>query len=722
MRKKILYQLLTVTACLALLVFILAFCRDKDYFDPNYTDPVISDKPMALNFSTTQDVKLTFDNAIPEGLVFTFEIYADNPLELSGNRNWVKRADLIPLAAGFNVSGEVIERTIPAYVKEVYLYSGSLFMPLLMHATIKNGMAEFGEVDLSVDRGPISTRNIQNKQIDRFLKENLRYYNFREGNTTYSGYKPEPIDLVEEFPVTVQNNISGSFPEGFRVNPKYYIDASMYLKPNSSTDNLVEVWVSLVYSRALFNNALCYFTFKGTKEQLRTLSDEEKNKLKLINIFQFAKVKKSKSSASLRAGDYIKLKYYNPETQTYEDKFPTGVTIGWILYSNGFKAPTSRPIHGTVYQVNQLDLLAQCFYSIPEWNWTKKKEYTIFFMDSYNNKEYICFGFEDTNRDGIGNEPPGDGDCNDVIFHVRTVPGATIDPPPLINPIDGERHTVEEKKGILSFEDNWPRRGDYDMNDVVAAYTSKITYTQRYRNSTPDGASFVSKIEDRFSLIHSGANYHNSFKIKIEGITLNKLKSLTLNGQPYIPIANDGGFIIEVCPLVAQGSSIGGGAIPPYKKLSPEEYAHYDIVMEFIEGAVTEKYFNTPANSMSKAPYNTYISPSPHIQVHLPNYPPAKDENMLSHGMQLFGTHADRSWDLDSDSWTGYWYVSGANNSHPFALHFDMSGTNETFVIPAERKIIEYTYPNFTKWVDSGCKDFLDWYKHPDPNAKLTYN
>ena len=44
----------------------------------------------------------------------------------------------------------------------------------------------------------------------------------------------------------------------------------------------------------------------------------------------------SKNMPESLIGRQIKLKYWNPETETYEDEFPEGTHIGWVLLGQGF--------------------------------------------------------------------------------------------------------------------------------------------------------------------------------------------------------------------------------------------------------------------------------------------------------------------------------------------------------------------------------------------------
>ena len=57
-------------------------------------------------------------------------------------------------------------------------------------------------------------------------------------------------------------------------------------------------------------------------------------------------------------------------------------------------------------------------------------------------------------------------------------------------------------KGILAFEDNWPSKGDYDLNDVVVKYNSVLSFNTKNE---------VLSTKDTFTVLWSGASYSNSF-------------------------------------------------------------------------------------------------------------------------------------------------------------------------------------------------------------------
>lgn len=678
-------------AAIILAMFVLAFagCEEKDYYDPTYRPPGhVGDDPSTMDFSTTQKVVFNLKYDVP-GIVSTFQVFSQNPFARNAMGGWDMRSDIQPISAGIDVSGTTeIIRTLPDYVTDLYLYSPSLFAPTLMHAKIDNGRAEFKEFGLNmpVSEEVGSTRTIGTRAFDHYLtgKSLSSVY---EGAGLYY-YRPgESYILKEEFPAVVRNAIANAFPNGEKTDPKYYTDASVYIQSDGGTGEGAELWLSVISAQAQFNNSLAYFCYDGPKENLARMTQAERNQFYVICAFQFAKSSPTMHGA-LRPGEYVKLKYYNKATSKFEDKFPVGTTVGWVLSANGFTGSKSN------YYTQDRTADYPWYYSIPAWNPemnANKKDHTIIFTARNGDEEYICFGFEDNNNEYIR----GDGDCNDVIFHVKTNPANAIISPPEI-PEEGVVEQAQDQYGYLAFEDNWPKKGDYDLNDVVVKYESTVTYAQRIGNvmpaaarvSLPSNVPYVKRVEDKFSIVHAGADFENAFAYKVN-ISPQRLTKITVDNVPWNVVPDGEGFLVELCPNVNE-------VIVPYKYgATPKDY---NIVMEFSSEqgtCITEyefyKYELYP-------PYNPYISPKAGVEVHLPMYRPTSKATE-----SLFGTEDDRSQgDL--------WYVSGDKNNYPFAIH--LAGVNN-FVIPVETESIDKTYPRFINWVETGKKQDKDWYLYP---------
>ncbi|NDW12585.1 LruC domain-containing protein [Bacteroides sp. 214] len=679
--------------CLMALLVLFTGCEDKDLYNPE--PPIEGEGPSTLDYSTSKTLTLNLNYQVSPGYVSTFDVYTEYPLDGDG----VLKQDLQPIAGGINIAGvSEIKRVIPAYAKELYVYSEDLFIPRLLHATIDNaaGVAMFMPATINVANEEVAqTRTIGNKKVDKYLKAKSDFYDdnkkeFDWGSWRYklleSKYDLKVPDMEKEIPSELLNAIAQSFPEKTAVAAKYYEDAMVEVKSDPNDVGGARIHVSVLHAGCGHNNALSYFVYSGEKN-LEDLTLEERNELEVINVFQFADVYnnsfKSKEMG-LTPGHYVQLKYKNEEGQ-YVNEFPIGSKIGWILHSNGFDEKN--------FKVNED---ATNIYSIASWNPNNAKRTIFFGYETKGGDKYSCFGFEDTPEGG-------DNDCNDVIFHVHIDPFDAVNPPPFI-PEPGTIEKTSTHCGVLAFEDNWPNKGDYDLNDVVVKYNSTITYVQDGETTENSGGELVGKgevtvkkVEDVFSFVHTGATFANGFSYKVD-IDPSKIKSIRITDNKgktvdYNAIADGAGFIVNICDDVKKLIS------PMVPVTTP---AVFTVRMDFNEKAVKGKEFVA-----LQAPYNPYIRPantnidSDGIEVHLPFYHPTTMADM-----SLFGTRFDVS-----DPATGTYYASKENSYYPFALH--IFGTSY-FTIPTESKPIDYTYPRYKNWREKKCgSEDADWYLHP---------
>lgn len=667
MTKNLITRLSAV--CLTAMLFVFTGCQDKDYYDPEYLPPSTG-APSDVDFSTTRNVKLDFDKVLPSGLITAFNVYSENPYK-KVNGVWVKHDDISPIASGINVAGVTnLKRTLPVYVSELYVCPTTLFASRLMHAKIDNNVATFAEMNL-INDAPATTRTLAAKSVDHYLSPQLSYAN--------GYYKPTVTMKKEPFPVAVKNAIAAAFKEGETADPKYYQDASIKILQEDKKDEGAELFLSVIHSNGSYDNSLMYFAYVGDKE-IKDLNEEDMKKMHVISAFQFAKIG---LTSEMQAGDYIQLKYF--DGTGYVNRFPLEAKVGWVLSSNGFyKVAGNDNIFTCITRGQSKD--NPWFYSIPSWNPEKNnKNHTISFTATHNDKNYICFGFEDMANEGSGK---GDADCNDVMFHIISNPIKALDPPPYI-PEEGTIEILENKAGILAFEDNWPRLGDYDLNDVVVRYDSEITYVQKTEDGKPVGDVTVSRTIDKYTIINDGATFLNGFSYKV-GFNRTNVSSMKIDGESYEPTVDGDGFIVDLCPNVK---------ICPLPK-------SYNVTTTYKPG-INHEEFN--GFKYGKAPYNPFITvtnptlESKCIEVHLPFHPPTGRADM-----NLFGKFADCSNVADE-----VYYAVAKGVYYPFALHLAEVGH---FRIPVEAEKIEYTYPRYTNWVNSGCGTVdCDWYLYPTP-------
>ncbi len=672
MNKKV-FNLFFITVVLGCGMGLFS-CTDSELYDPGKNPGENPGKnfenPSLLDFATSQTVKLHLNYRVAKGVVTPFDVYTEYPLASDGTL----RTDVTPVAGGIHVAGtSEITRVIPSHIEKLYVYSPHLFVPLLSVAEVINGVASFSQMDVEIDLGTptaaelqkrISSSEFLSKPISRYLKKQTDFYS----ETTNSHYKYDLInpDRMDEIPSEVLTTIGLTFPENKPVDPRYLADASITLSGKC------EVYITPIHSGASFSNSLSYIVYEGAKE-LNDLTEEEKMELEIINILPFADLNtntiKSKKQG-LTPGHSIQLLYKGKNG--YQTEFPENAKIAWVLHSDAFNE-SDFSVKNSSYRV----------FSPPNWNDPKDsksgdlRRTVSVWVEDKKGELYHCVGFEDQSL--------GDEDCNDLIFVVHSLQVPTEDQE-IKEPEDVEK--TEQLTGVLAFEDKWPRREDYDLNDIVVQYSSKVTYVKDLSEADEDAT--VSRVDDVFSFIHTGAAYRNAFSYKVN-VDPNSLHSLKINGAEYQAIPDGEGFIIDLCPNVKE-------VIVPFEYGTTP--AVYTVTMEFIRGKVLQTDFAALA-----APYNPFIVPLdaiyPNTEIHLPMYPPTNRAERSQ-----FGTEDDCSDQVN------LWYVSGLENQYPFAIH--LAGVTNEFIVPLESKTIDVTYPRYINWVESNMTQDKDWYLYPE--------
>ena len=336
-----------------------------------------------LTVSNEQRVCFDIEYDVPEGYKVVFDVYAENPYELTAGKTGKK--DLAPIISGMtDDNGRYqVSRVISAGVKEVYVVSKSIRTPMVLHGTIESGSVKPTELDMSTMVSDSSESASRAAFAPYFL-----------GSWNQWG-RPDYIDATKSCDITKSElrTISKALPEWRNVNAEYTNFDFIYVKKTA------EVWISLLSAKSLFNNALGYYCYEEgmTKEDIKEVIAFPRTDIAWFN------------KKGLKSGEYVKLKYLNPETKQFEDKFPAGSRIGWVLHRSGFRCMTSQVNNGT-YQ----------FYSNSAWNPEKsKKEHTAIFSTSDG---HVILGFEDVYNENF----LADNDCNDVIFHVASCPEDAI--------------------------------------------------------------------------------------------------------------------------------------------------------------------------------------------------------------------------------------------------------------------------------------------------------
>lgn len=353
----------------------------------------------------------------------------------------------------------------------------------------------------------------------------------------------------------------------------------------------------------------------------------------------------NKRASGLKGGESVKLHYIDSNGVDQGTVFPNGVKIGWFLLNDSFYGGNSTP-----------------FYSTTELNEDNRTHTAAFRID-----DFIVLSFEDWT----------DEDYNDSQFNVWSNPIEAITNPdiPDLKPGSGDEDKKYslEYKGIVAFEDCWPNKGDYDLNDVIVRYQSVLNFNSNNQ---------VLSTEDTYELLWSGATFKNGFAYQ-----LNTERSNTSTEM-----------------LATSTTFNGQGLDADLSKATVNVFLSAVNVTEGNRKTATYKIKNTfksplPHETLGVPPYNPFIMVhdglgKPRTEVHLVNYPPTEKADMT-----LFHTGEDLS------SVPTSYYI--ANGNYPFAIH--LSGAT-SFNTP-ESHPIDKSFEHFMDWVNSNGANYKDWYK-----------
>jgi LruC domain-containing protein len=240
--------------------------------------------------------------------------------------------------------------------------------------------------------------------------------------------------------------------------------------------------------------------------------------------------------------------------------------------------------------------------------------------------------------------------------------------------------------GTLAFEDQWPARGDYDMNDVVMRYR-----TREIMNASRQvvGLSIDYQLQARGGLADSG------FGVHLPGVSAAAVASATLStaGRAAVPLGVEAGqkeATFVVTPSVEAQMPFSSDSACPYvntlgacKTVAPVAY-HLEV-----------NFGAAQASSLFVSPYNPFIFRSSRRgqEVHLPGKAPT-----LKVEAALFGTADDRT-----KTGTANTYMDAQRR--PWALDIPVA-----WAWPLERTDLLLPYPNFAEWARTSGASARDWY------------
>ena len=700
-----------VLFCCLIISISFAFisCNETDdFFSSNKEENTTKKDVNTFNFSTSQDIDIVVDYSDFETLgPVKFSIYATNPvvgenteyehinenvkpiIELyTDNRGLFDQTISLPayakvlhivtgnLAIGFDHSMvEVVNNEAKVVVKNdgtsMYVYSPTRATRATWEGEPTNELGKLISTGFKVD----SKGNATSTQVYKTWGTPLGHWDTASGHPVdylldKSKVTTPGLVLSDKEVTDMYNAVCNILPNNTGINNSHYrTSADITLKEES------EVTITALGSFTCWNSSLAYYYYNE--------SNKPKDRMDLTPIMLFPNtqdgkryttktteefVNTYKGNIGMERGDVIQLMYYpniaNGDSSGATTIFPKGTKIGFIMRTNGWGMMGSDFCTKTYSKAMNIwvsstegmsfaELLSESSFKVP--NPTGEARTAMFSYTAANNSKYCILSFEDA---------CDDKDYNDLIF--------ALNPSNVflgLNEVEKDKTTTF---GVYAFEDMWPLRGDYDMNDVIVDYQHELNYS----------SNNVSK--EVFYL----TTYQNYVKMK-SGLAL-KLET-------------------KATPTITMKKIVSGRTTTAnFTKDGDYYYLTDDITKELGTTYILELSYSSaqPISNIAKVkPFIWRDDNGRRWEVHIPYEAPSPKMDL-----SYFRTENDGS--VPSE---GKYFIRSGN--YPFAFYLD--GAKAEYFLDNilkrenESTPINHFFPEFLEWSVSDGKKNPDWYLHP---------
>lgn len=624
-----------------LLICLVVSCANKDDYSYQKVEIKSSD---FFNYSTVTSNKLSL-NLNMTNTSSIFYIYDENPYEEVNGQQQIKNIN--PIYAGETDNKGVFTAliTIPSYLTKVWLVVG-LSNP----------------VELNVNNDGITYDSYQSAYTAvKTRGTTTAGYSYPDGwgvlgewdETGIIGYGQSGLTTISLPLITAVKSIflGNNEKHVLRRYPEFVNLGSQDLALTKASNMIVSF---LSNGNASINSTLGYFTYK-------TGDTPDLSKVKPTIIFPNTETSNMGNS---NGKVQLTLKYWNGTE--YQSEFPASTSICWFIMTGGF-------VNGNVdYRTQFSNKFFTSDFSLND----DHVQHSVVLLDK-SDEDYATFiiAMEDQKS------TIADFDYRDAIFTVQVDKSSIIpDNYYSLPEITNEKEISYSTKGSLAYEDNWPRKGDYDMNDLVLNYNcSRIkgaglnTWDNDYK------AGFEGKVKriiDSFTPVNNGATYTNGFGYELTNISSNDVSKITV----YIDGVEKTDFSWD--------KTLAHPILYLFDDIKQALNKEYKVVTEFNKGI-------DEANV--SAPYNPFIFVNNRShEVHLTSCTPT-----VNAYDPLRGTYDDLRQDSQGKA---MYYVSSDNM--PFAIN--LSGVY--FAWPTETQSITVAYPKFSVWSKNFGTSNKDWY------------
>lgn len=739
----------------ALMAFALVGCVDQEYYGGNGGNN--GNLPAVENFfdyATEKDVTLTVKYSSTTGKV-PFEVFTQDPMkkyqvdESKADYSMVRNLEVRPVAAGVTDENGNYSKSIklPTSIEKIYIYTNTIGTQQSFEVTVAGSaatanigaqnrlLAKRAAGDLTTN--PFTTQPASDKYS--YLYGDGRWYQNGAPAESYL-FKVTP-EIIEAANMLRNNSVAGDPKSPGPSKTAYFLNKYL-LDKDFSVASDGEVVLNVLSTQCAWPSNLAYYVYEegdinpNDPNSFAALENLQKYIILPLARAQDAEFPCPKPLTGISTSDEVTtVKLINPANKDNNEtkyQFKTGTKIGFALiiaegqtYAyNPEVIPTEKINYSTAIKGHNALTVAEN----PTYDWDRTYStplptgacqmavsMSVDGVKDANNKNvfYEVFGFE---HDRWGYWL--DFDFDDVIFGLSNIRGTR-------EPIDELPPAQISKKGLLLYEDLWPNKGDYDMNDLAVHYD--------FTHYIDSENSLLIKTDYHFTLLWSGASFHNSFEIKLpgtaesiedlcskfagyeEGVLASEAKNLSDGEKTNLVFKLDNlnmnpgsnateGRIVQICKDVYDlFRIISGPAIQGIDKADYKFTVTYKANTPSSDADYFNPYINAKANTGSDS-----------REVHLIGWEPT----VLNNGTALFETLFDRSHTLQSDGKT-YWYAS--SNYLPFAINVVDPGDNSVmeldFYKTNEGIFISTTFPDFIKWAGKE-PGYEEWWKNYDPDAR----
>lgn len=610
-----------------------------------------------------------FDYKTTKNISFKAQLLTNTDEPIKGIRvDFMDKApeeDGIILATGISDENGYVEisKELPSYIKEIIINTDFIGLPNNLVANIQ------GDQLMAVIGGSapqkLYTADTKTQSMSFPLGKNASKFSSKLGTWDNNGKPNYLLPTRDVVSSAFLKNVNVSLPERRPVpsfNPEYL---SSTKERNLILKELCDVWVTFVAEGTGNQNALMFFIYNKNNKPTNVSQIDS-----FYHIFPNASY--TNSGGAMTSGDKV-----------YLGRFGADTCIGFAITTRGWNSTTKKVgmgsnLYTTIKELN------------PEAN-PLKAEHVVLLYD--NPSERFLIGFEDLYRSGNSS----DDDFNDCVIFASANPvkAVTIDnfvPTTQAKDSDGDSvddlfdeypndaaraynvyYPSQNTFATVAFEDSWPSKGDYDLNDVVVDF--------QYQAVT-DASNKTKDIKAKYKLRAAGGVYKNGFSVEMP-FNVSEVSSVTGNS-----LGLEAGATKAILKVFNNSKAIISG----YNTIANVKYTETDTILCTLTLGSSK--------SITLGNFNPFIfvdeaGKGRGYEIHLSGQAPTSLVNTA-----ILGTNSDATTPAK-----GIYYKT--KNNLPFAI-----AVPERFVYPWEKTQIVLAHIRFASWAQSGGSSYSEWYKN----------